>query len=53
MKSVKIKNTYWDIAADLYFPPDFDLTKNIQQLLVRIQLEAVKNKLLVMYMVQL
>ncbi len=27
MESVKIKNTYWDIAADLYFPPDFDSTK--------------------------
>ena len=23
-KSVKIKTTYWDIAADLYFPPNFD-----------------------------
>lgn len=21
---VKIKTTYWDIAADLHFPPDFD-----------------------------
>ena len=27
MKSVNIKNTYWDIAADLYFPPDFDESK--------------------------
>lgn len=24
MQSVKIKTTYWDIAADLYFPPNFD-----------------------------
>jgi uncharacterized protein len=23
MRSVKIKTTYWDIAADLHFPPDF------------------------------
>lgn len=23
-KSIKIKTTYWDIAADLYFPPNFD-----------------------------
>jgi fermentation-respiration switch protein FrsA (DUF1100 family) len=27
MKSVKIKTTYWDIAADLHFPPDFDESK--------------------------
>jgi len=27
MKSVKIKQIYWDIAADLYFPPDFDESK--------------------------
>ena len=27
MQSVSIKNTYWDIAADLYFPPNFDETK--------------------------
>ena len=27
MKSVSVKNTYWDIAADLYFPPNFDETK--------------------------
>lgn len=27
MESVKIKNTYWDIAADVYFPPNFDATK--------------------------
>ncbi|MEQ1108060.1 alpha/beta hydrolase [Acinetobacter seifertii] len=27
MESVKIKNTYWDIAADLYFPENFDSTK--------------------------
>lgn len=27
MEAVKIKNTYWDIAADLYFPPAFDQTK--------------------------
>lgn len=29
MKSVKIKNRdmYWDIAADLYFPPNFDESK--------------------------
>ncbi|VWB09323.1 alpha/beta hydrolase [Burkholderia lata] len=24
MKSVKIKNLYWDIAANVYFPPNFD-----------------------------
>lgn len=24
MKSVKIKHVYWDIAANLYFPPNFD-----------------------------
>lgn len=24
MQSVKIKTTYWDIAADLQFPPNFD-----------------------------
>ncbi|OXJ08179.1 alpha/beta hydrolase [Burkholderia sp. AU6039] len=24
MKSVKIKNVYWDIAADIHFPPNFD-----------------------------
>lgn len=23
-KTIKIKTTYWDIAADLHFPPDFD-----------------------------
>lgn len=23
-KTVKIKTTYWDIAADLHYPPDFD-----------------------------
>ncbi len=27
MQSVNIKHTYWDIAADLYFPPNFDETK--------------------------
>jgi fermentation-respiration switch protein FrsA (DUF1100 family) len=27
MKSVKIKTTYWDIAADLHFPPGFDESK--------------------------
>lgn len=27
MKTVKIKTTYWDIAADLHFPPDFDEKK--------------------------
>ncbi|ALK99274.1 alpha/beta hydrolase [Massilia sp. WF1] len=27
MKSVKIKHTYWDIAADLHFPPNFDESK--------------------------
>jgi hypothetical protein len=27
MKSVKIKTTYWDIAADLHFPPVFDENK--------------------------
>ncbi|MDR0214076.1 MAG: alpha/beta hydrolase [Comamonas sp.] len=24
MQTVQIKTTYWDIAADLYFPPNFD-----------------------------
>lgn len=23
MKTVSIKHTYWDIAADIYFPDDF------------------------------
>ena len=27
MESIKIKNTYWDIAADVYFPPAFDANK--------------------------
>lgn len=27
MKSVKINHTYWDIAADLHFPPNFDESK--------------------------
>lgn len=27
MKSIKIKHMYWDIAADLHFPPDFDETR--------------------------
>lgn len=27
MKSVKVKAPYWDIAADLYFPDDFDESK--------------------------
>ena len=27
MKSVKIKHTFWNIAADLYFPPTFDESK--------------------------
>ncbi|MGB3425695.1 MAG: alpha/beta hydrolase [Castellaniella sp.] len=27
MQSVKIKTTYWDIAADLQFPPNFDEKK--------------------------
>ena len=27
MESVKIKNTYWDIAADIYLPEDFNKTK--------------------------
>ena len=26
MKTVSIKHTYWDIAADVYFPADFDET---------------------------
>jgi hypothetical protein len=44
MKTVAIKHTYWNIAADLYFPDDFDETKNIRQLSVPIRLEAVKSK---------
>ncbi len=31
MKTVSIKHTYWDIAADIYFPDDFDSEKNIPQ----------------------
>lgn len=27
MQSIKIKHTYWDIAADLHFPPNFDESK--------------------------
>ena len=27
MKSVKVKAPYWEIAADLYFPDDFDASK--------------------------
>ena len=27
MESIKIKNTYWNIAADVYFPPAFDANK--------------------------
>ncbi|QYY30039.1 alpha/beta hydrolase [Cupriavidus pinatubonensis] len=27
MKAVSIKHQYWDIAADLHFPPDFDENK--------------------------
>ncbi len=27
MKSVNVKNTYWNIAADIHFPPDFDEKK--------------------------
>ena len=27
MKSVKVKAPYWEIAADLYFPDDFDESK--------------------------
>jgi uncharacterized protein len=26
-RNVKIKNTYWDISADIYFPPNFDEKK--------------------------
>lgn len=35
-KSVKFKALYWDIAADLLFPPDFEEDKNIQLLSVPI-----------------
>lgn len=27
MKTVSIKHTYWDIAADIYFPDDFNSEK--------------------------
>jgi fermentation-respiration switch protein FrsA (DUF1100 family) len=27
LESVKVKTPYWDIAADIYFPPNFDGTK--------------------------
>ena len=27
MKSVRIKNAYWEVSADIYFPPDFDQKK--------------------------
>ena len=31
MKTVKIKRQYWDIAADIHFPPDFDERKNTRR----------------------
>lgn len=32
METVKIRNhdMYWDIAADIHFPPNFDKSKNIR-----------------------
>ncbi|HBN8522191.1 alpha/beta hydrolase [Pseudomonas aeruginosa] len=27
METVKIKNLYWDVAADIHFPPNFDANK--------------------------
>lgn len=29
MKTVSIKHTYWDIAADIYFPDDFNSEKKV------------------------
>lgn len=51
MKTVSIKNTYWDIAADIYFPDDFNSEKSILPLSVPIQLEAAKNRHRVVCMV--
>lgn len=36
MKTVSIKHTYWDIAADIYFPDDFNSEKSILPLSVPI-----------------
>ncbi|NIF15609.1 alpha/beta hydrolase [Pantoea sp. Cy-639] len=33
MQSIKIQTTYWDIAANLYFPPSFDKTKKYPALI--------------------
>lgn len=51
MKTVSIKHTYWDIAADIYFPDDFNSEKSILPLSVPIQLEAAKNRHRVVCMV--
>jgi hypothetical protein len=29
LKNVRIKDPYWEISADLYFPPAFDEKKEI------------------------
>ncbi len=51
MKTVSIKHTYWDIAADIYFPDDFNSEKSILPLSAPIQLEAAKNRHRVVCMV--
>lgn len=43
MKTVSIKHTYWDIAADIYFD-DFNSEKSILPLSVPIQFEAAEEQ---------
>lgn len=51
MKTVSIKHTYWDIAADIYFPDDFNSEKKYPAIISAHQLEAAKNKHRVVCMV--
>lgn len=51
MKTVSIKHTYWDIAADIYFLTILIVKKSILPLSVPIQLEAAKNRHRVVCMV--
>lgn len=51
MKTVSIKHTYWDIAADIYFPDDFNSEKKYPAIISAIQLEAAKNRHRVVCMV--
>ncbi len=44
MKTVSIKHTYWDIAADIYFPDDFNSEKKYPAIISAHQLEAAKNR---------